>query len=83
MQQASDEGIRPAPEAARRCTVRNIHNAPIAFKDELIKMWAEKSYLEAYDVLSDADVTVTNESDKEMQLPKILSINKLVKDVTY
>ena len=46
-------------------------------------MWAEKSYLEAYEVLSDADVTVTNESDKEMQLPKILSINKLVKDVTY
>ena len=80
MQQASDEGIRPAPEAARRCTVRNIHNAPIAFKDSLIEMWSAKSPQEAYDVLSQPDVTVTNQSDKEAQLPKIISINKLVKD---
>jgi len=42
-------------------------------------MWAGKSAQEAHDILAQPDVLVTNQSDKERQLPKILKLNETIK----
>lgn len=41
-------------------------------------MWANKTPQEAHEVLKKNDVTVTNKSDKESQLEKIMELNKMV-----
>ena len=40
MQEASVEGLRPAPAARRRCTVMPILQATEVMASELIRMWA-------------------------------------------
>ena len=47
--------------------------------ESLVDMWRAKTPDEAFRVLRSAEVFVTNQSDKELQLPKILSLNKIVK----
>ena len=46
----------------------------------LVDTWATKTPQQAFDFLSKPDVTVTNESDKHNQLPKIKALNKTVQD---
>ena len=46
--------------------------------DKLTDMWATKTPQQAFEILSKPDVSVTNESDKQMQLPKILAIDRRV-----
>ena len=44
-------------------------------------MWAHRTPQEAHELLSEPDVTVTNESDKQIQLEKLLSLNEEVQAV--
>ena len=81
MQQPTASGLRPASEAARRWTIVPIYNASEMFARSLEEMWAKRTPAEALAVLSKPDVTVTNQGDKDMQLPKILTLNKQVRKV--
>ena len=44
-------------------------------------MWADKTPEEAYGILKQPDVTVTNQSDKDAQLPKIHMLAEEVRQV--
>ena len=44
-------------------------------------MWANKSAHEAHAILVKPDVRVTNQSDKDVQLPKLLALNEFAKKV--
>ena len=79
MQCGSSAGLLPAPVAKRRCTIECIHNAKVGFEDRsLLETWAEKTPAQAHAVLAAPDVTVTNVSDKTMQLEKIGTLDSLV-----
>ena len=75
------DGLICAPASDRRCAVRCIHNAPASFADALFGMWADVTAQAAYDVLEKPDVRVTNQSDKDAQLPKLLKLNEFAKKV--
>ena len=53
--------------------------APASFAEAVYSMWGSVTAQQAYDVLSSPDVTVTNARDKELQLPKILKLDALVR----
>mmetsp|Transcript_28045 Transcript_28045/g.94207 ORF Transcript_28045/g.94207 Transcript_28045/m.94207 type:complete len:913 (+) Transcript_28045:106-2844(+) len=80
MQEACDEGLRPAPAERRRCVVVPIHLATEALAVELVRMWAGRSVDEAIETLASPDVTVTNQSDKELQLYKLRELDSLVRE---
>jgi hypothetical protein len=46
----------------------------------LVDTWANKTPQQAFDFLSKPDVTVTNQSDKQGQLPQIKALNVTVQD---
>ena len=75
----SAAGLDFAPPAARRCTIACIHNAPGSFSEALVGMWGQKTAEEAHDILVKPDVRVTNQKDKEVQLPKLRSLNEFAK----
>ena len=79
MQEPSAAGLLPSPAERRRCTMVEIHGAPEVFNEELVKMWADKTPEQAHELLSLPDVTVTNQRDKDTQLPKLFTITELVK----
>ena len=79
MQDASTSGLATAPEKKRRYTIVPLHNASAKLSETLIDMWTGKSAQEAHDILALPDVFVTNQSDKERQLPKILMLNETIK----
>ena len=56
-----------------------IHNALTGVTDtQLVAMWAHKKPEDAREQLAMPDVMVTNQSDKDMQLPKLLALNEQV-----
>ena len=59
--------------------MRCILNAPETFTDMLRSMWMNTTLDKVYEKLSKPDVTVTNQSDKEEQLPKLLSLDEFSK----
>ena len=69
----SDGVLGSASEANRRCAIVCIHNANEYTRLGLIDMWSNKTPEEAHQILSRDDVSVTNQRDKEQQLPKIRS----------
>ena len=79
MQTATKDGLRPATEAQRRCEIRCIYTATQNMAEALTAIWATKTPAEAFATLAKPDVTVTNESDKEQQLPKILTFDDRVR----
>ena len=79
MQDASTAGLATASEEKQRYTIVPLHNASAKVSETLIDMWAGKSAQEAHDILAQPDVLVTNQSDKERQLPKILKLNETIK----
>jgi len=79
MQDASPLGLASASEAKRRYTIVPLHNAGESLSGMLVELWAGKSTQEAHDVLAMPDVLVTNQSDKEKQLPKIKQLNETTK----
>lgn len=79
MQTATCNGLQAAALHERRFEIVSIHNASTTLQNELVEMWATKTPEQAYELLSKPDVTVTNESDKDAQLPKLLKLNDQVK----
>ena len=82
MQFATPNGLKSAIGTA---TVRHhivcIQNAAEQselYTKALTTSWADKTPLQAHDFLSKPDVTVTNASDKEGQLPKIKALDATV-----
>ena len=59
-----------------------IHNADSEFDPpKLRKMWGDVTVDQAHTVLARPDVTVTNQKDKDMQLPKLKRLNDFTKSV--
>ena len=78
-QEVDSNGVlRCAPEPNRRCTIECIHNANEYTKLQLIDMWSNKTPEEAYNILKSEDVSVTNQNDKELQLPRIQTFKESV-----
>ena len=76
MQRVSRAGLQPGVALGqRRFTIVPIHNAPNALEQVLIELWADKDPRQVYDILSSPDITVTNQRDKNVQLPKVLKLN--------
>lgn len=44
-------------------------------------MWADRTPQQAHEILALPDVSVTNQSDKEMQLSKLIQLDEEVRDV--
>ena len=81
MQMACKEGLRPAPDDKRRFQIRTILNGNSILGESLRSVWENKTPEEAHDVLAQQDVTVTYQSDKLKQLPKLRQLNEMVVDV--
>ena len=79
MHEASLTGLATATEGTRRYTIVPLHNASAKMSEALVDMWSGKSAQEAHDILAKPDVHVTNQSDKEQQLPKLLKLNETIK----
>ena len=60
--------------------IQNAADQSELYTKALTDQWATKTPQQAFDFLSKPDVTVTNESDKQNQLPKIKALNKTVQD---
>ena len=74
----ADGVLRSSSEGNRRCLIECIHNANEYTKLGLIDMWSNKTPDEAYHILKRDDVSVTNQKDKEEQLPKIQTFKESV-----
>ena len=82
MQMATPSGLVAAPEGHRRWEIICIHNAAgTQVGDLLASMWADRTPEEAHAILKRPDVTVTNQRDKDQQLPKLLAFNAVVRSV--
>ena len=87
MQQATPCGLQPSVGVGNeRYHITCIHNAAEqsqAQRQMLISTWAHKTPQQAYDFLKAPDVTVTNQSDKDRQLPKVLKLNQIVQQAVH
>lgn len=66
-------------ESRQRFAIRVLHGAPQDLKTSLMTEWSGCDTTGAYRKLSAPDVTVTNQKDKEVQLPKILTLDKAMR----
>ena len=82
MQFATPDGLKSAIGTQNtRHHIVAIQNAAAQsdmFTKMLLDQWATKTPQQAFEFLSKPDVTVTNQSDKEGQLPKIKSLGETV-----
>ena len=79
MQQPSSDGLISAPDdSTRRWTTVPIYNASEHEAAGLERLWRHKSAGQAHAVLSKPDVTVTNATDKLIQLGKLEQLNQRV-----
>ena len=78
---ATNDGLLTAPVAEQRCKMRCLHGCPQSQQDVLREECDSCSARSTYEKLSEPDVDVTNKSDKEMQLPKILAMDQMVIDI--
>ena len=81
MQAVSPEGLKPATPEQQRLDIVPIHGANNITGESLKAMWASRTPQEAYDLLKEPDVTVTNQSDKDTQLDKLLKLDDEVREV--
>ena len=79
LRKVTSTGLDATPSSERRVEITCIHNAPVSFSEALVGMWASKSAAEAHDILVKPDVKVTNQSDKDVQLPKLLKLDDFAK----
>ena len=81
MQFATPSGLKSAVGTKKaRYHIVCIHNATELYTKALTDQWANKTPQQAFDILSKPDVTVTNQKDKEKQLPKITALDATVQD---
>ena len=80
MQDTATGNLRPANEASRRCTIRLLRGCNDGYRQGLIGDWANRTPKEAYEVLNAPDIFITNGKDKERMLPKVLKLEKAVRE---
>ena len=80
LQCTSADGLTGARDNVRT-TIEPIYNANSTIAEYLMTMWANKSPEEALAILEREDVTVTNQSDKTSQLPKLSKLADEVRAV--
>ena len=87
MQMATTAGLVSAPIARRRSSCVVVHDVESGRRDAsrthplieaLVDEWANVDSRKAAEILSSRDVHVTNQGDKELQLPKIHSLSDRV-----
>ena len=82
MQYAMPDGLKPAigtqNERHHIVCIQNAAAQAELYTRALVDNWATKTPEEAFDFLSKPDVTVTNQSDKDGQLPKIKALDGTV-----
>jgi len=82
MQFATPRGLKSAVgtknERHHIVCIQNAAAQSEAFTKMLVDQWAKKTPRQAFEFLSKPDVTVTNASDKEGQLPKIEKLDETV-----
>ena len=81
MQVATTDGLAPASDRQQRFTIEPIVNGNSILGESLRSMWESKTPDEAFKLLAKDDVTVTNQSDKIEQLPKLKVLDVKVKEV--
>ena len=79
MQQATSGGLRRAVGVERRETFVPIYNGTQLAVQLLEEQWATPTPMQAIEILRKPDVTVTNLSDKELQLQKLGQLDALVR----
>ena len=76
----ADGDALPLALCQGRDTIICIHNAnPKYDPPKLRDMWGDKTAEQAYAILEKPDVKVTNQKDKDMQLPKLKKLNEFAK----
>ena len=79
MQRVTPDGLRPAvgtsSERFHIVCIQNAAEQAELHKQMLVHAWASKTPQQAFEFLSKPDVDVTNKSDKDMQLPKLLDLS--------
>jgi len=81
LQTCTSTGLVHESGRQSRASLVRLHNAPPSMEDALFSMWANKTPAQAHEILAQPDVTVTNRSDKDVQLAKITKLNDLVRAV--
>uniref|UniRef100_A0A7S1ABL7 COR domain-containing protein n=1 Tax=Noctiluca scintillans TaxID=2966 RepID=A0A7S1ABL7_NOCSC len=81
MQHATEGGLVSVSEEDRRYSIVCINRTPDSKKEELVKLWSNCDANKARDILMGERVKVTNQSDKEVQVHKIASLDWRVKCV--
>ena len=76
---ASPDGLVSATKNKLRCTIVCLHGTDIVFEEALRKQWSDCTAEKAHEKLSAEAITVTNKSDKAVQLPKIFAFNDTVR----
>ena len=69
------KGLVSARNSSTRCSIMTVHGAPEALVESLVEEWSNCTAEKAFEKLSSADIAVTNQSDKDVQLPKILELD--------
>jgi len=73
-------GLDSTPEEEQRASIVCIHNADSEFgQPKLRKMWGDRTAEQAYAILKQPDVMVTNQKDKDVQLSKLEKLNEFAK----
>lgn len=74
MQQVTSRGLQPARGAKQRYKMMTMQNANEETLNTLSTLWQNKTPGQAVSVLKKPDVSVTNTSDKEVQLEKLVKL---------
>jgi len=81
MHTASINGLVSTSDAAKRWVAKPIYSASDHEVVGLERLWRERSVAEALKVLCRPDVSVTNLSDKRIQLEKLEQLDRRVREV--
>ena len=81
-QMATKDGLVGSAENKLRCSIECLHETPGTLKLMLMHTWRVCDARKAVELLSDKSVTVTNQSDNEVQLPKILALDDMARSVS-
>ena len=80
MQKCTANGLSSARGSERRWTVVCIHLAQPKIEGvKLEEVWSTASPADAFVTLSSPDVGITNDSDKDVQLPRVLRLDEVVR----
>jgi hypothetical protein len=77
--QGSQSGLASTPEGQLRCTIRCLLGTPVWYANSLKDRWLNRNAAWAHRTLSEKWVSVTNASDKEVQLFKIFHLDYMTR----